>query len=100
MLFITHFTTQAPDQDMAYPHYTCIIYADNKEQAIEKVKELIKKFSCFKLDENKELLVLQENSKGYLIIKQMVEISELLHERDIIHVVYENNDIQLYMEKD
>jgi len=44
--------------------------------------------------------VLQENSKGYLIIKQMVEISELLHERDIIHVVYENNDIQLYMEKD
>ena len=67
---------------------------------MHQVKELIKKFSCFKLDENRELLVLQENSKGYLIIKQMVEISELLHERDIIHVVYENNDIQLYMEKD
>jgi len=67
---------------------------------MQEIENIIKNYSCFKFDQTKELLVLQENSKGYLIIKQTVEISELLHELNIIHVVYENNNIQLYMEKD
>jgi len=45
-------------------------------------------------------LVLQSNSNGYLIIKQIVEISEILHNMNIDHVVYENNDIQLYLNLD
>jgi len=67
---------------------------------MQEIENIIKNYSCFKFDQNKELLVLQENSKGYLIIKQTVEISELLHELKIIHVVYENNNIQLYLDKD
>ncbi len=66
----------------------------------DKIKSLMNKYSCFRFDESRELLVLQSNTNGYLIIKQIVEISEILHEMDIIHVVYENNDIQLYIDKD
>jgi len=67
---------------------------------MQEIKNLIKNYSCFKFDQSRELLILKENSKGYLIIKQTVEISELLHALNIIHVVYENNNIQLYLDKD
>ena len=66
---------------------------------MQKIEDLIKNYSCFEFDQNRELLVLKESSKGYLIIKQTVEISELLHDLNIIHVVYENNNIQLYLDK-
>ncbi|OUR70332.1 hypothetical protein A9Q76_07730 [Arcobacter sp. 31_11_sub10_T18] len=65
-----------------------------------EIENLIKNYSCFTFDQNRELLILKESSKGYLIIKQTVEISELLHDLNIIHVVYENNNIQLYLDKD
>jgi len=67
---------------------------------MQEIENLIKKYTCFRFDQSKELLVLQKNSNGYLIIKQTVEISELLHDLNIIHVVYENNNIQLYLDKD
>jgi len=67
---------------------------------MQKIENLIKNYSCFTFDQNRELLVLKESSKGYLIIKQIVGISELLHDLNIIHVVYENNNIQLYLDKD
>jgi len=67
---------------------------------MQEIENLIKNYSCFEFDQNRELLVLKESSKGYLIIKQTVEISELLHDLNIIHVVYENNNIQLYLDKD
>ncbi len=66
---------------------------------MQEIENLIKNYSCFEFDQNRELLVLKESSKGYLIIKQTVEISELLHDLNIIHVVYENNNIQLYLDK-
>ncbi|NQY95329.1 MAG: hypothetical protein HRT43_14280 [Campylobacteraceae bacterium] len=67
---------------------------------MQEIENLIKNYSCFKLDKSRQLLVLQKNSNGYLIIKQTVEISELLHKLNIIHVVYEDNNIQLYLHND
>ncbi len=65
-----------------------------------KIKHLMKQYPCYRFDISRELLVLQANAKGSLVIKQIVEISKILDEMDIIHVVYENNDIQLYIDKD
>lgn len=62
---------------------------------MNKIKDLLKKHSYYKLDERKDLLILQENIYGYLIIKQVVEISQKLNDLEISHYVCENNNIQL-----
>ena len=62
---------------------------------MDEVKVLIKKYSYYSLDENKKLLVLKENTPGYLSIKQIVSISQRLTDLKIPHDVCENNDIQL-----
>jgi len=62
---------------------------------MNELKRLIKKYSYYHLDENKQLIILQEHTNGYLIIKQVVEISQILNDLEISHSVCENNDIQL-----
>lgn len=55
-------------------------------------------FSCYKFEQEKQLLIVQTEANNYLIIKQLVEISEILRNNNIEHIVYENNDIQLYLD--
>ena len=62
---------------------------------MNELKRLIKKYSYYHHDENKQLIILQEHTNGYLIIKQVVEISQILNDLEISHSVCENNDIQL-----
>ncbi len=65
---------------------------------MDELKNLIKKYSYYSLDENNELLILQKNTNGYLIIKQIVELSEVLTDLDISHDVCANSDIKLNLQ--
>lgn len=62
---------------------------------MDEVKVFIKDYSYYSLDEEKKLLVLEKNTYGYLIIKQIVSISQILTDLEIPHIICENNDIQL-----
>lgn len=64
---------------------------------MEELEKVLSRFSCFKFENEKQLIAVQTEANNYLIIKQLVEISEILHNYDIEHIVYENNDIQLYL---
>jgi len=64
---------------------------------MEELEKVLSRFSCFKFENERQLLTVQTEANNYLIIKQLVEISEILSNNDIEHIVYENNDIQLYL---
>jgi len=63
-----------------------------------ELKEILNKFVCYQLDEPRQILVVKTKSNNYMIIKQIVEISKILNDKNIPHLVYENNNIQLYLD--
>ncbi len=65
---------------------------------IDELKKTFNSFICFQLDEPRQILLAKGKSNNYLIIKQLVEISKILNDKNIPHLVDENNNIQLYLE--
>lgn len=68
-----------------------------KNKSIENLQYDLKKFSYFQLNKKNDILIPKENVNNYLIIRQLVEISEFLSQLDISYTVNENNGVKLHI---
>lgn len=64
---------------------------------MNEIKDELNKFTYFKLNKKDATLIAKTNVNNYLIIRQLVEISEILHDKNIPYTVQENNDVKLHI---